>query len=867
MKRMHINRSGLLGLLLAAIPCLASAEVCNLKVITDASPDYSDLPSMVHSITAKWATPEEKCWAMFYWNHIARRQTEPMLLHGLELTDPIRQFNDYGYTMCSTISGINCAIWHNMGLPCRFWDISQHTVPEVFYDGRWHMYDNSMSALYTLCDGHTLAGVQDIGKEGACAASGGLIEPGHIAKYHCLYSTGSNGFLTGADTQRSLDEEARCFNPNALKYRYYYFNWDYGHRYILNLTPNQTYTRFYKSQGSSPDYFVPNNGHDPEQRYRIRGNGVWHFHPSLAAADYRNEIQSADNITAGPDGLRPVDAAQLAEVVFKVEGANVITSQRIRAQFRRRNEADQAALSISVNNGLTWSRVWKAEAIGDLAPDVKLLDQVNGAYEVLLKVALSAQSSPADVILHDFDVQTITMLNAKTQPRLNLGKNTIYVGAGQQTESVVFWPELAAGKYKEQIIEEQNIASTPRHPGYQGTIYPAKAGQDAWLVYRLDAPRDITRLNFGGRFYNRAPGSHADLLYSLDGPKSWTNAWSLRRITPPWDVIHYETLEIPPGHRAVWVKYLLNSTEASPAGCSIYAVRMETDYLPADSTFEPVQLTFNWSERQANRSLIERSHTQTITKLPFKYVIDVGGDDHPVINWLRVNLQGSVTTLSSPAGYSDGKDEGGQKFISTWLTCGRNLALDKPYTLSIPSASNWGAGDPDGKKLTSGAGAPSYAGGTSYRSGALWMANANPVITVDLGTAATCASFGLNFHGYPWWDALKGEVQDKVEVLTSIDGKDFTSQGFINSNLRWRDLPANYIWPDDETITSATFRCAPSHPLTARYVKFAITNKRVFDCAGIEVLDSFKLEPFDLRIALPDEAGQLRRQRPGPRGL
>src|ERR1051325_9268595 len=79
--------------------------VYNLKVVTDASPDYSDMERMVRSITSNWETPEQKCWAMFYWNHIARRQTAPMMLHGMALTDPIRQFNDYGYTMCSTISG------------------------------------------------------------------------------------------------------------------------------------------------------------------------------------------------------------------------------------------------------------------------------------------------------------------------------------------------------------------------------------------------------------------------------------------------------------------------------------------------------------------------------------------------------------------------------------------------------------------------------------------------------------------------------------------------------------------------------------------------------------------------------------------
>src|SRR5947208_7389715 len=238
---------------------------------------------MVQSITSKWETPEEKCWAMFYWNHIARRQTNPIILHGMALTDPIRQFNDYGYTMCSTISGINQSIWEEMGLKHRYWDISNHTVAEVFYDGRWHMYDNSLSALYTLCDGKTLAAVEDIGKEGACAASNWKKEPGHIAKYHCLTATSPNGVLTGADTARSLDEEYHCFNPNGLKLRTYFYDWDNGHRYILNLRAGESYTRYYHAL--APEYFVPNaNGKDPEkvnERYHLRGNGEWTYRPDL----------------------------------------------------------------------------------------------------------------------------------------------------------------------------------------------------------------------------------------------------------------------------------------------------------------------------------------------------------------------------------------------------------------------------------------------------------------------------------------------------------------------------------------------------------------------------------------------------------
>ena len=49
-------------------------ELANIKVVTDASPDYSDMESMVRSITSNWSTDAEKMWALFYWDHIARRR-------------------------------------------------------------------------------------------------------------------------------------------------------------------------------------------------------------------------------------------------------------------------------------------------------------------------------------------------------------------------------------------------------------------------------------------------------------------------------------------------------------------------------------------------------------------------------------------------------------------------------------------------------------------------------------------------------------------------------------------------------------------------------------------------------------------------
>jgi len=856
----------------------ARAEVCNVKIVTDANPDYTDIGSMIHSITSRWDQPKDKCWALWYWNHIARRQTAPMILHGQELTDPIRQFNDYGYTMCSTIAGTNCAIWGAMGLDVKFWDISLHTVPEVQYDGKYHMYDNSLSAIYTLCDGRTIAGVEDIGAEGACEASNGRREPGHVARYHCLNSTGPNGFLTGCDTIRSMAEEYRCFNPNGLKYRYYYNNWDLGHRYILNLRDGEVYTRHYHrmdrespskaKQGrkgsfeADPAYFVPNEGKDPEAanpRYRIRGNGIRTWTPPLTAEGLSRNAYSMSGLKAiEPAGVEPAQAGQPGEIVFKVEGANVITSIAIQAELLVKGPDDRAVVSSSTTNGGQWKELWRSDKPGEQAVQKTLIKEVNGTYDVLVKVQLLAHETASHARLNSITFETVTMLNSKTQPGLRLGKNTVYVGAGEQTESIVLWPDLQGEGYKPCAVEQKNVKTAAKHPGYMGTMFAEKGGEDAYVVFKIEAPRDITRITYGGRLYNRARDARIDFLHSFDGGKTWTQSYSLRDTTPPWDVIHYEKVDsVPPGTTSVLVKYLWNAYGAGPAECSLYAVRMEANYRPTDAAFKPLDVTFTWKERQADYSLVTRSHTQSVDKIPLVYTIDVGGVDHPVVDSLSVSLQAAAAAAGKdPAavkyGYSDGKDAGGEKFQDRWVTYGKNLALGKPYKSTVPSRDGWGAGDPDGKVLTDGIVGSPYVGGIAYRYGALWNQGDHPAVTVDLGKTERCGAFRIQAGGYPFWDALTGEVKDKIEVFTSTDGNEFTSQGFFDLRLRWKDIPVNHAWPDEETLCGPNYLLVPPKPVDARYVHFDMTPARFLSVSEVQVLDFVKYEPFDLKIALPD---------------
>ena len=41
-------------------------------------------------------------------------------------------------------------------------------------------------------------------------------------------------------------------------------------------------------------------------------------------------------------------------------------------------------------------------------------------------------------------------------------------------------------------------------------MHAARAGEEASVVFKVDTPRDMTRLVYGGRLYNRAPRSRID---------------------------------------------------------------------------------------------------------------------------------------------------------------------------------------------------------------------------------------------------------------------------------------------------------------------------------------------------------------------
>jgi hypothetical protein len=728
-----------------------------------------------------------------------------------------------------------------------------------------------MTNLVTTDDGVTLASVTEAAADSA-----------RLVRERSLYSTSPNGFLTGSDTIRSLGDivnpvsgavtkgYANTFCANGLKYRDYYYNWNSGHRHVLNLREGESYTRYYRPLGTTPEYWVgsekassPNPANtyqiDAPNKFGLRGNGAWTYEPDLSSEGWSRAAYQSSNISAASfPGIRPATAGQIGDATYKVQAGNAIASLRIAAEFSRIDPEAAASVSISLNHGTSWTDVGSLDAtIGGAVPlTVNLRNEVNGAYEALVRVRMrSAASSPDGIVLTRLRVDTVTQLNVKALPKLNLGRNEVVVGLGDQTDTLVLWPDLRGDRWRTDVADFSNIASQPVTvpQTYTAVVYPAVLSQDAYLTYRMDAPTDITRVVYGGRLHNYRSGSYIDFLHSFDGGATWVRSYRLSSVSKPYDVIHYETVtNVPQGVRSVLFKFLIHNTNTGTSRASgLYSARMEVNHRPAQDAPRPLDVTWRWNEVRADRTLVARSHRQKVTAFPLQYVINVGGADHPVMDSIRINIEDPGDP--APYGYGDGIDAGGQKHVPRQQRVGTNYATGRPYSFSRPpSGFQSSAGASNVTILTDGVvGAPAT-GGISYWSGQCWTSGSTVDLQLDLGQPRAVGAIRAHLLGYPAWDAFKGEVQDQVELLTSIDGVSFTSHGMLPTSLWRKDLPVNYMLQDDEKGTAWNFEKLLAAPVSARYVRYRMTPRRHLCATELQVLDRIDYDAFDLRIALPD---------------
>jgi len=872
-------------LVVAGLAGRMDAAVYNLHLVTDNTPDYTDIESFVQSVTGHLDTPEQKCIAVWRWGRRSRRQTSCSREEGRLIWDPILHYNSYGTMNCGIISALNMASWLKLGYQARYVQLGDHTVSEVSWDGgtTWHMFDSSMS-FFCYDDKGLVAGCEQIKAAHAGRFSGGESEPGYYYYYHgapqCISHRGKDGWCCCSDNpvayQRTLSNGAESYidgfsvDKHTLHVRY-------GHRYILNLLPGQSYTRYWKPLDGTDDppagtdrcnYYRPLNAKDPDEQHNlhnIRSNGVWLFKPDLRRPDCRKLFYDADNIeintesTAGP-GLHPGLERQRARVVFKVSAANVMTSMRITAEAIRKDPSDVLRVFVSRCAGLRWTPVWESSQTGVHPVALGLRDEVAGVTECLVKVEMLTVGEKTDVGLNQLEFTTITQLNRRTLPKLTLGTNRIHVSAGRQVDTTVLWPALHDGLYKKTVYSARNIHADEKPDGmYKATLGAGADGVPCEATWRIQVPTDICGVTFASIVTNRSANSYVSLQQSLDG-EHFTEFYRKGDGSVPFDKQVLYTLtdeQIAPVTQQVYFKgvFFCKNNAATYNMPGIQDLLLRVERRPRPMGFQPIEITYNWTEHRASGD-VTRSHTELVASLPCMYEINVAGFRDPTMNWVRMNLKDAAPDRRQHAyGYSDGEDVGpGFETLPVIYTWGTNVARGKPYTASRPSSENSKNPDADGCELTNG----KIIAPTDYVSSpmvqaatAFWEPGDGLRLVLDLGAVQTVGGVRISTHQ----PGTRYCHPQRIDVDLSMDGKRWQHAGTIRHNDLWQP-PGDYEpWEHDDSPRfnrlPAGGRLAYSYPLAletpcaCRYARFICTSLegRGMGLSEIEVFDQVKVTP------------------------
>ncbi len=894
------------------------ARVYNLKLLTNHAPDLTDVESFCRSTTSRWETNDEKAAALAHWFGVMGNQSGPPA--DWIPVEPILHFNNCMNANCAYWTALYSAVGEGgMGWVGRHYEVGDHTVPELEYDGTRHYLDNTYKFFPVKCDGRTILGITEMDDPaGPCAKGpGGRYHwlcyhtpqaitrdrdgyaPSKPGQAHLIGSdtTRIRGWLTGSWLPRDAAGRAyfaRTLDEAWVKRHWHEWNTQGCHsiyRYRLGLRPGESYTRYWEPLGTTADYYYPNGqGNDPNSYLKDRGrsNGRWIFTPDLAndAA-----FESSRNITRSPElPVRPARAGQEAEVVFKVQSANITTGVIIRADLYRQSDHDALAIEASYDAGHSWFPVWEARETGAIHVEENISDALCGTHQsgdlrvvlnYLIRVRMKAARRPQDVGLKAITVTTITQCNRQALPKLDLGANYITVDydPAMQHETLSVRPLLKNDLYRRYAVDSANIGSSDRQ-GTLPVIFADSTDKEAHVTFQLDAPRPILKFRMGGSIWlsGRAESDYVRYDYRLRGADEQWGSW---QTAGKFDYEHTRDnyhqrrnqnkyLEIPVREanvNGVQFRYVFRTRHTSKyhrTGASL--LRMEVDYRAPDTTFTPIEVTYNWTEcyeplPEGESGGVARSHTERISRLPHRYQINVGGHVRPHTNWMRMNLQGG-----SPGpvrlGYSDGKDVGDRDAIPpVRYVWGRLLSLNKPYTVSVPPRQDAFHVQGDEQELTDGYIKEPQSTGTTDTGLAHWERGVDTLeVTVDLGELQTVG--GGRVDCYIMWGGVR--FPNSVRVQTSTDGGRFTTQGRDrNRSARYahNGWPANWpLHPRHDAPSSgpfpdfglkANYIFVPfEKPVQARYVKFLIDAQPGwgFQLTEVNVWDSLEAQPWTPRL-------------------
>jgi hypothetical protein len=501
------------------------------------------------------------------------------------------------------------------GLRARGWGISAHSVPEVYWDGAWHLLDASLINYFPKADGKP-ASVEEImtairdwygkhpGYKGNDAklrafqeADGwkGWKQGPELLAQSPFYDAGglwparTHGWFS---TMQEYDGSAGR-GQKAFLYEYGYSQ---GYQVNIQLRPGECLTRNWsnrglhvnKKDGGAPGCLTGKTGIGA-QAYTIEygdlapgrvGNGTLEYDVPVKTGAYRTGMLSTDNLD--DMAVRVRDESQPASLVLRMSSSYVYLTGTLTFTATV-GSGGSVVVSFSDNNGLDWRELTRVTS--PRVQQVDLSPLVLRRYDYRLKFTFKGAGTGLDALKLVHDIQH----SQRPLPALIQGENTITFSAGPAEGTVTVEgatiPANAKGK---------QLVYTDFHPEVSGfrkdMLFIDDSGKGA-ITFPVATPGDLVRLRFGAHYRARDARDGLDYQVSFDRGTTWK---TVDRASGPTagDCKYVVFGEVPAGTRQALVRYAGTSRNAT----GLLNFRIDADYREPFGGFRAVKVTYTWEE-------------------------------------------------------------------------------------------------------------------------------------------------------------------------------------------------------------------------------------------------------------------------------
>jgi hypothetical protein len=489
-------------------------------------------------------------------------------------------------------------------------------VPEVFWDGSWHLLDASLINYFPKADG-TIAGVEDIMaaiNEWYTKNAGYRGDDQKLRAYQrednktgwkrgpdlltrCPFYTASGWWPAGThgwySTMQEYDGTAN--GSRTGKAFHYEYGYSQGYQVNIQLRPGERLTRNWSNRGLHVNM---KDGHGPGCMKMTTGshalvytpaygdlapgrvgNGTLEYDMPVKTAAYRTGALAADNLT--PDAVRVQDSSGPGVLIVRMPSSYVYLTGTLSFNATV-GSGGTIAVAFSDNNGLDWKDLATVKESGEQRVDLSPL--VLRRYDYRLKFELRGAGTGLDALKIVHDIQH----SQRPLPALDRGDNTITFDAGSAEGTVTVEGATSLAQKGKQLVYAD---FHPDLTGFEKNRLVLNSAKEGTLTFPIATPGDIVRIRLGAHYCAYHAQDGLDYQVSFDGGKTWKIVGKVSGPTRG-HCEYVAATDVPAGTRRALVRYAGRRRDTT----AIFNFRIDADYREPFGGFRPVRVAYQWEE-------------------------------------------------------------------------------------------------------------------------------------------------------------------------------------------------------------------------------------------------------------------------------